>query len=216
MEELKSLIQMIKNGARSEVKAAQKQVERVFHRACRETERWPVFAVFAEEARSYDQIPDLAHKLAFLNTLKWPFLADETDRYDFWIDFILARVQDPEGKVRRSAVLAAECLGVAMLSSFDTPGGLIFKELSDEARARVRTQFFTFALKADELVRKHRTPELRKYKYISSMPPGIFKSCAQLLNQSLLTTPELKEQLLAFIRSRQIPLQLPPHRPGHA
>ncbi len=183
---------------------------------CRETELWPAFAVFAEEARGCDQIPDLAHKLAFLNTLKWPFWADETDRYDFWIDFLIARVQDPEGKVRRAAVLAAEYLGVAMLSSFDTPGGLRFNELSAEARARVRTQFFTFALKADELVRKHRTPELRKYKYISSMPPGIFKSCSQLLNQSLLTTPELKEQLLAFIRSRQVPLQLSPHRSGRA
>ena len=216
MVDLRALIKTIKTGARPEVKAAQKQVEKLFHRACGETELWPFFAVFAEEAQSYDQIPDLAHKLAFLNTLKWPFWADETARYDFWIDFLIARAQDPEGKVRRAAVLAAEYLGVAMLSSFDTPGGLKFKELSDEARARVRTQFFTFALKADELVRKHRTPELRKYKYISSMPPGIFKSCAQLLNQSLLTTPELKEQLLAFIRSRQVPLQLPPHKPGHA
>ncbi len=66
MEELRTLIKTIKTGTRLEVKAAQKQVERLFHRACRETELWPAFAVFAEEARGCDQIPDLAHKLAFL------------------------------------------------------------------------------------------------------------------------------------------------------
>jgi len=216
VEDLKALVQTIKTGTGPEVKAAQKQVERLWNRACRDTELNKEFAVFAAEARSYEAIPDFAHKLAFLNTLKWPILADAPDTYGFWAEFILARVQEPEGKIRRAAVLAAEYLAVAMLSCFDTPGGLIFKELSDETRARVRTQFFTFALKADELVRKHRTPELRKYKYISSMPPGIFKSCAQLLNQSLLTTPELKEQLLAFIRARQAPFTLPPHKPGHA
>jgi len=216
MEELKALIKTIKTRARPEVKVAQKQVERYFHRACHETELFKGFSVFALEARSYDAIPDLVHKLAFLNTLKWPFLADERENFDFWTEFILARVQEPEGKIRRAAVLAAEYLSVAMLSGFDTPGGLRFNELPDEDRARVRTQFFTFALKAAELVRKYRTPELRKYNYISSMPPGIFKSCAQLLNQSLLTTPELKDQLLAFIRGRQAPSLLPPHKLGHA
>lgn len=216
MEELKALIKTIKTGARTEVKAAQKQVERFFHRACHETELFKEFSVFAIEARSYDAIPDLVHKLAFLNTLKWPFLADERENFDFWTEFILARVQEPEGKIRRAAVLAAECLAVAMLSGFDTPGGLRFNEFTEETRAKIRTQFFTFALKADELTRRYRTPQLLKYKYISSLPPGIYKSCQQLLNQSLLTTPELKDQLLAFIRARQAPSLLPPHSPGHA
>lgn len=216
MEELKTLIQTIKTGSRPEVKAAQKRVERLWHQACREPELFKEFSVFALEARSYAAIPDLVHKLAFLNTLKWPFWADERENYDFWTEFILARVQEPEGKIRRAAVHAAEYLAVAMLSSFDTPGGLRFKELTDETRAKVRTQFFTFALKADELVRKYRTPALHRYRYISYMPPGIFKSCSQLLNQSLLTTPELKDQLLAFIRARQAPPPLPPHKLGHA
>ncbi len=216
MEDLKALIKKIKIGTRPEVKAAQRKVKKLWHRACSEPELNKEFAVFAVEAQSYDAIPDQEHKLAFLHTLKWPFWADERENYEFWTEFLLARVQEPEGKIRRAAVLAAEYLAVAMLSSFDTPGVRRFEELTDETRARVRTQFFMFALKADELVRKHRTPPLRRYKYISSIPPGIFKSCAQLLNQSLLTTPELREQLVAFIHARQVPFQLPTHKPGHA
>ncbi|MDP2867037.1 MAG: hypothetical protein Q8O90_12415 [Elusimicrobiota bacterium] len=80
----------------------------------------------------------------------------------------------------------------------------------------LKKAFVVFALKADELIRKHRTPELKKYKCISSLPPGIFKSCHQLLNQSLLTTDDLKAQLLVFIREQQAPAALPPHKPGHA
>jgi len=216
MEELKSLIAVIKTGARPEVKAAQKRVERFWHRSCSEPELGKEFSVFADEARSYDEIPDLVHKLAFLHTLKWPLWSNDLGNFDFWAEFLLARVQDPAGKIRLAAVRAAEYLAVDMLSCFDEPAGLKFKELSPEAKARVRAQFFSFAQKADELVRKYRTPEMKKYGYISSLPPGIYKSCQQLLNQSLLTTDDLKLQLLAFVRERQAPSPLPPHKPGHA
>lgn len=216
MENLKALIAVIKTGTRPEVKAAQKRVEKLWHRSCFEPELRKEFAAFALEARSYDEITDFVHKLAFLNTLKWPLWADESVNYDFWAEFLLARVQDPEGKIRLAAVRAAEYLAVDMLGSFDTPAGRKFKELSIEARARIRSQFFSFALKADELVRRYRTPQMKKYRYISSLPPGIYKSCQQLLNQSLLTTPELKEQLLAFMLEQQPTFQLPPHNPGHA
>ncbi len=215
MEDLKALILLIKTGTRGEVKAAQKQVERLWHRACFEPELWPAFGVFAEEAAGYGSIPDLEHKLAFLNTLKWPLWGEETANFGFWTDFLIARVQEPEGKVRLAAVRAAEYLAVAMLSAFDTPGGLRFKDLSPEAREKVRRQFFTFAQKADELVRKYRTPAMKKYRYISSLPPGVFKSCQQLLNRSILTTEERKAQFLAFLLERAAPA-LPPHPPGHA
>lgn len=216
VEEVRALIRIIKTGSRAQVKAARKEVERLWARACREPELWPAFSVFAAEARDYGRIPDLEHKLAFLNTLKWPFLGEEIENFDFWPGFLLARVQEPEGKVRLAAVRAAEYLAVSMLSCFDTPGGLKFRDLSPEVRAGVRRQFFAFAMGADELARKHRTPALERYKYIDSLPPGVYKSCQQLLNQSLLTTPELKAGLLAFMREKSIPNIFSSHPPGRA
>lgn len=70
---LKNLIEVIKTGMPSEVKSAQKEVEKFWYNArCipRREKGRQCFAIFLDELKNFEQIKDIDHQVYFINTLK--------------------------------------------------------------------------------------------------------------------------------------------------
>lgn len=215
-EELKSLIITIKTGATAEVKAAQKRVESIWNKSCREDEARLKFAVFLEEARDFEKICDVQHQACFINTLKWAFCFAPPETFPIWTDLLLSWVVHPEGKIRMAAVRAAQYLGVSMVSSFDEPCRNPNRQESPETREFARNCFCIFALRTDQLITQYHKPAFNKYKYISSLPAGVYKSLQQLLHESLLTCDHFEKIYTDFLDRMNTKPSPPPQQMGHA
>ena len=216
MTDLKELIQIIKTGAPQEVKAAQKRVEKLWNQACFSPELEKEFDVFVQEAANFEKISDMEHRAYFINTLKWPLWTDRLEHVPFWIEFLIACVRSPEGKIRLAAVHAAEYIVQGMSGYFKNGGLFRRKEASPEQVRVAKTYFCVFAMKAEGLINEYHKPEFNRCKYISALPPGIYKSAQQLLNQAILPSDYYKNIYTEFLRELDRRAALPDIRPGHA
>ena len=215
MGELKALIQIIKTAAPTEVKAAQRRVESIWNKSCRDDGARRAFEVFLEEARDFDKIPDKEHQAYFINTLKWAFYFARPEAFSSWMDLLLGWVVRPEGKIRIAAVRAAQYLCVSMVSCFDEP----FREQSRESpetREFAKNQFCTFAMRTEQLVSAHFEPRFKKYRYLDALPVGIYKSLQQLLNESILTCDHFEKIYADFLTKRKQKSFPNVHQTGHA
>lgn len=203
MESLKELIAVIKTGAPAEVKAAQKQAERLYNKVCRNAELEKVFAVFLEEAFVLEKTADVEHQVYFINTLKWPFFAARPETFIFWIDLLLSWVVRPEGKIRLAAVRAAQYLVVNIVFMFDEPDGVGRPKESPENINLAKACFCGFALKVAQLTETHMEPRFKRHKFIDSLPAGVYKSLQQLMWESILTCDRLEKIYTDFLAEAQ-------------
>jgi hypothetical protein len=216
LEELKTLIATIKTGTPTEVKTAQRRVESLWNKACRDDESRLKFSVFLDEARNFDQIPDMEHQAYFINTLKWPLYFSQPETFPAWTELLLSWVVHSEGKIRIAAVKASHYLGVSMISSFDEPCRSLNRQIPPETQELARNYFCIFALRTDQLITKYHEPRFDKYKYISSLPAGVYKSLQQLLHDSLLTCDRFEKIYDDFLARANSRSPLPPRQVGHA
>lgn len=216
MEELKELIGIIKTGAPEEVRAAQKQVERLWHEACVETELKEDFNIFLEEAADFDAIADTEHQAYFINTLKWPLYFARPETFPAWMDLLLEWVTQPEGKIRIAAVRAAKYLCVSMVCCFDEPAMSSAHPETPETQEFARKSFCIFALKTEQLINLHMEPSFMQYKYIDALPAGVYKSLQQLLYNSILTCDYFEKIYEDFLAKLERKIALPPNQPGPA
>ena len=170
------LIRIIKTGSPPEVKAAQKQVEKIWHRACVDKLLRKEFSVFMQEARQFDDIHDILHKTYFINTLKWPLWESELADFPFWADFLLRQVQSPEGKIRIAAVRVGEYLLMAVDRHFDRTG-----DSRDPEKARIALNYYgRWVMCVEELLGKYHERRFNRCKYIDAIPPSVYKSLQQM------------------------------------
>ena len=216
MEDLKELIWIIKTGSPAEVRAAQKRVERLWHKTCFETELRKDFNVFLEEAAGYDAITDAEHRAYFINTLKWPLYFARPEMFTAWMDLLLDWVTRPEGKIRIAAVRAAQYLCVSMVCCFDEPAMNPARPEPPETREFARKSFCVFALRTEQLINLHAEPRFKRCKYIDALPVGVYKSLQQLLYESILTCEHFETIYENFLAGAERKAALPPHQPGHA
>ena len=185
---LKNLIEIIKTGRPEEVKRAQKEIEKFwqdFYIPNRK-EGKKAFSIFLEEIKKFDEIQDIDHRTYFINTLKWPFWAIGEEYFEEWADFVLKYIQDPSGKIRQAIVQASEYLITDLLLDLKF---INKKNLSPEIKQKVqknRERFGNFVDAIEELLEKYYEPKFRRYKYITSMPPSVYKSLQKLLVENLL------------------------------
>lgn len=215
-EELPSLIKIITTGPAPEVKAAQKRIERIWNQSCRDMEKRLAFSAFLEAARDFDKISDVEHQAYFINTLKWAFYFAHPETFPIWTELLIGWVEHPEGKIRIAAVRAAQYLAASMESdSEDRPDRP--HQYPPEIRQFSKDCFCLFALRADQLIAKYHKPAFNKYRYISSLPAGIYKSSQQLLHESILTCPRFEKMYEEFLDKLNEKSAIPPSRQmGHA
>jgi len=179
---LLELIRVIKTGTPAEVKLAQKQVERLWNQSRFSSELRNDFSVlFMQETLTFGSIADADHKAYFINTIKWALWTSKIEDFPLWVNFFLTNIQNSEGKVRIATVCASEYLLCALPISFDRQ-----ESESERANARIAKDYFgQLVMCVEALIRKYHEPRFNRYKYVSALPPGVYKSLHQLLGRLL-------------------------------
>lgn len=201
-EKPENLIAVIKTGLPSEVREAQKQFEKYWHKICAdksEESKKAVLAMLLDEIRRLDQIKDEKHQAYLINTLRYRLWDGMSEHFDEWRDFVLKYIQHPSGRVRRAVLMACDyialefgCIRRTAEGDSDGPGA------ASAQKSLYRFGFFVRAV--EELLRKHRKPGFNRYKYIQSMPPSVYKSLQMLMVQVLMRSEFYREMYDDFLR----------------
>lgn len=187
--QLKNFIEIIKTGNRADVREAQKQIEKYWsdvyipHRK----EGRKAFEIYLDEIRDFEKIKDIDHQAYFISTLKWPFWVIGEEHFEEWAAFILKYIQHDSGKIRQAVIYTADYLVI------DITHDLLFDNNQIKGRDKERIEenkkrFGELVLNVEELIGKYDDPRYRRYKYISSMPAGVYKSLQKLITEVLLRT----------------------------
>lgn len=197
---LKNLIEIIKTGSPQEVKEAQKKIERFWHDIylSKRKEGKQAFSIFLDEIKKFDEIKDINHKAYFINTLKWPFWSIGEEFFEQWADFILKYIQHPSGKIRRAIVRAADYLITDLIFGLGSESNERVSQAEKEKIRQNKIRFGCFVEAVEELLRNYEEPRFRRYKYITSMPPSVYKSLQQLMVEDLLPSKYYEDLYLEY------------------
>lgn len=213
---LKNLIQTIKTGLPAEVKFAQKQVEkfwRNYYIPNREEGRM-AFSVFVEELKNFEQIRDIDHQAYFINTLKWPLWSISEEYFEDWVNFFLFNIQHPSGKIRQAVIHATEYLMLNISVDLRHVGEKE-KDLSPHLKELVlknKMRFGYFVMEVEALIDQYHEPRFKRYKYVSSLPTGVYKSLSKLITEVLLRSEfyeKLYQDFLNELRAKRKKMELP-------
>lgn len=188
--DIKALIEIVKTGNRQEVKQAQKAIESAWHNYYipHRTEGRKAFEVFVDEVKTFDQIQDTDHQAYFVSSLKWAFWAIGEEYFEIWAAFVLKCIQHPSGKVRQAIIHITDIL---IMSLDDLHGFRKNKKEAADERKMIRQvialqRFGNFVMSVEALLERYYEPRYNRYKYVSSMPVGIYKSLQILITEKLL------------------------------
>ena len=191
---LKTLIQTIINGTPAEVKVAQKQVEKFWRNFYipNRKEGSLAFSAFLEEMRNFAQIKDADHQAYFINTLKWPLWGGVgEEHFEEWAEFFLTHIQHSSGKIRQAVIHATEYLvhdlRLDKRRDFEIvrSQGLKREEFEKIVQNNIR-RFGNFVMDIENLIDRYYKPKFRRYKYVSGLPAGVYKSLNMLITEALL------------------------------
>ncbi|MFA7422054.1 MAG: hypothetical protein WCZ90_20385 [Melioribacteraceae bacterium] len=217
---IKNLIQTITAGTPAEVKVAQKQVEKFWHDFYipnREEGRL-AFGVFLDEIKNFEQIKDIDHQAYFINTLKWPLWGGVGEKYfEVWAEFFLTNIQNPSGKIRQAVTRATEYLIHDLRLDKKRDFEIIrshgmereeFEKIVEKNIAR----FGHFVMEVEDLIERYQEPKFRRYKYVSSLPAGVYKSLNMLITSVLFRSDYYKsvyQDYLNGLRAKRKKLEPP-------
>ncbi len=188
---IQNLINIIKIGDPVEVKIAQKEVAKFwndFYIPNRVAGR-AAFGSFLEELNNFEKIKDAEHKAYFINTLKWSLWAIGEENFEIWARFLLTHIQDPAGKIRQAVIHATDYLIIDITLDDKYPGFEHVKLSKEQLGAlitRNKDHFGSFVLAIEDLIEHYYEPRFNKYKYVSSLPSGVYKSLNILITSGLL------------------------------
>lgn len=182
---LQKLINIIKVGSPTDVKFAQKQVEKIWHDTCQydDDKRGEIFYIFLDELKLFPQIKDINHQAYFINTLKWSLHFIGEKYFSDWSDFILTYIQHPSGKIRQAIIKISDYLMMDLRMDFKYD----FVRIKDKNLNRQeiivsnKKKFCYFVLSIEDLARQYYEPIFKKYKYVDRLPIGVYKSLQMLL-----------------------------------
>jgi len=186
--DLQKLISIIKTGSPTDVKLAQKQIEKIWRDSCRydNNTKEQIFYVFLEELKLFSQIKDIDHQAYFINTLKWPLYFIGKKYFPDWSNFILTHIQHPSGKIRQAIIKASDYLIIDLQLDFEYAAKTFRnKDLKIQDIKNIiandKKKFGYFVIALNDLIRQYYEPIFKKYKYINSLPTGVYKSLQILL-----------------------------------
>jgi hypothetical protein len=209
--DIKLLITTVKNGNRQEVKDAQKALESFWHNYYihNRKEGKKAFEAFLPELKTFDQIKDIDHQAYFVSSLKWALWTIGEEYFDTWAEFLLKCIQHPSGKIRQAIIHNTDIL---IISLSDLPSRHKKPNSYDNENNAVREllsikRFGTLVLNVEYLLDKYYQPRYGKYKYVSSLPVGVYKSLQMLLTDKLLRSEYYKNIYNEFLRNLQVSRQ---------
>ena len=88
---MQDLIQIIKTGNKDQVRAAQKELDRIWHQSKFPRSKAAIapYNIFLEEIQHFDEIGSMKNQISFIYALKWPFMVMGDTNFAFFIGFIL-------------------------------------------------------------------------------------------------------------------------------
>ena len=185
---IKQLIKSVKIGMPEEVRTAQKEFKRIFDRKDLSSKQSAkLFEPFVEEIANFDQIIDTDHKYYFINILKYPFFILGEQHFEEWSAFVLELIQNPSGKIRQATINAADWLILMNLRL--NKNDFFLRKPTAEYITRIerdRERFFNLVQSAERLLDKYYQPKFERYKYVSSLPVGIYKSIEKFMTECLM------------------------------
>lgn len=200
--DLPELIRAIRTGEREEVKRAQKEVEALWKNlrhplSARDKRR---FEIFLEAVKDFDDIPTDANKAAFLNTLKWPFLAIGEEHFQFFAAFLILAIQHPSGVVRQAMIRAADWLLLANVVDIDQRERAGLTKEQRAVRERQREIFCHLVYAVECLLAAYDRPEYERIEYVSDLPSSVYKSLQKLVTETLLRSPHYTKIYWQFMK----------------
>lgn len=206
--DIKALIEIVKTGDRQEVKKAQKAIESAWYNYYipHRKEGKKAFEVFVEEVKDFDQIQDVDHQAYFISSLKWAFWTIGEEYFETWAEFVLHCIQHPSGKIRQAIIHTVDIL---IMSLDDLHGFRTSKKDTKDERKMIRQvialqRFGNFVMNVEALLERYYEPKYKRYKYVSSMPVGIYKSLQILITEKLLRSEHYEDFYSEFLRNLQI------------
>lgn len=190
---LEKFIKTIKTGSREEAREAQKSIGRYWHNSgFKDREKIKkAFSIFLDEIKMFEKIKDIDHKAYFISVLKWPILSLGEEYFEQWEEFILKQIQNESGKIRQAIIRAAEYLMLDI--AYDLTSSPKLNQKEKERNEKNKDRFCNFARKIELLLEKYDEPRFSKYKKISAIPTGIFKSLQILIVEHVLRSEFYKK-----------------------
>lgn len=182
------IIAVIKTGSASEVRAAQKDLDKYWENIRNDkAARTALLNILLEEVRRLDQLEDDDHRAYLINALKWRLWENPDENFERWMGFVLKYILHPSGKVRIAVVRACEYLSLELDITSDCmeEGSNTTPEVRDKYRKKF-LRFGFFVSSVEELISRYYEPRFSRYKYTSSIPPSVYKSLQQLITEVLL------------------------------
>ena len=177
-KKLKEYIEKIKTGNKDDIKNANKNIEQLWRSLERgSNERKRFVDLFISEFGNFDAIEDKSNRIAFVSSLKYFFM--EAEEYDECFEackrFVLYCMQNSSGHIRQAMIHASVYL-IMFLRVFPDE----FSKSSEGLLLKNRERFGKFIWDLDLMLDHYNKKEYKKYKYIGSLPPGIYKSLEML------------------------------------
>jgi hypothetical protein len=199
-DELKPFVEIVKTGSRGEVKRAKKEIESYWHNVyIKQRERGrEAFRIFFDEIEGFDEIEDADHQADFVSVLKWSFWAIGKEYFDRWVDFVMKCIQHDSGKVRMQTIHSADIL---MLSLFrdSRSGGSESDKFERMAKTIDLIRFGLWVYSVNQLLMVYHEPKFKRYKYVSSLPVGVYKSLQKFVNEVLLRAEYWKQKWQIYL-----------------
>lgn len=204
---IKGLIEIVKRGDRQEVKKAQKAIESAWHNYYipHRKEGKKAFEVFLDEVKTFDQIQDIDHQAYFISSLKWAFWTIGEEYFETWAEFVLKCIQHPSGKIRQAIIHITDVL----VTSLDVYVFHKNETKTEEEKRMIREtinlqRFGRLVMSVEDLVQHYYEPKYKRYKYVSSMPIGIYKSLQILITEKLLPSEHYENLYKEFLHNLQV------------
>ncbi|MCK5211861.1 hypothetical protein KAJ89_04120 [Candidatus Parcubacteria bacterium] len=200
---LKKYIEIIKTGSSEEVKEAQKQIKKYWHDVYipKRVEGKKVFTIFLDEIKKFEEISDINHQSYLINVLKWPLWAIGEKYFEVWADFLLTYVQHPSGKIRQAIIRASDYLIMDIVVDIRDMGNNKNNQKRMERIAKNKMRFGFFVYAVEQLLEKYEEPKFRRYKYVSNMPVGVYKSLQILITEQLLRSEYYEKMYEEFLQN---------------
>lgn len=189
---IQEIIQRLKNGNKEEIKTAKGELEKIWHANAGNRK---LFTPFLSEIENFDSIKNIRNRVAFITALRWPFLSLGHTHFSLCKDFVLRILQDESGQLRQAMIHSANRLiPIFPLFSFR------FENLPKRERRVIeksRLRFFELVEEVEDLIGRHYRPEFERCKYISSLPPSVYKTLQRFLS-NLLRSEALENLYLEY------------------
>jgi len=185
--QIKEIIQKLKTGNREERKQAHKELEAIWHNH-NNVKNGKMFLPLLKDIENFDSIEDIDNQVAFITALKWVFLSLGDIYFSLCKDFILKILQNKSGTLRYAMIHSADYLKLSLhLFSVPLEQSKISKKEKDII-AKHQLLFCQLAEEVEELINKYSESKFKRYKYIQSLPPSVYKSL-QTFSANLLVGP---------------------------